>query len=113
MSDRTVKKKTPLPDDFSVNDRMVVLAKENGWPSPASEIEAFKDHHIAHGSMMADWDAAFRTWLRNCKKWAKTAPTPAHVSPPLIKHEITEQRHNPRVAELLKGLVEQFDKRQG
>ena len=103
-------KKTPLPDDFKVSDRIVVLAKENGWPSPASEIEAFKDYHLAHGSTMVDWDAAFRTWLRNCVKWAKTAP--AHVSPPPIKLEpVTERRYDPRVAELLSDLVQQFDKR--
>jgi len=113
MSDKTVKKKTPLPDDFKVSDRMVVLAKENGWPSPASEIEAFKDYHLAHGSTFADWDAAFRTWLRNCVKFNKqSAPSskPVVSSRPKLPHGT---RHDPRVAELIKGLVEQFEKRQG
>lgn len=36
-----------------------------------AEAEQFKDHHTAKGSTMKDWDAAFRTWLRNSAKWRK------------------------------------------
>jgi hypothetical protein len=48
---------------------MVELARQNGWPDPYSEVEAFKDYHLAHGNVMADWQAAFRTWLRNAARW--------------------------------------------
>jgi hypothetical protein len=33
------------------------------------EVEGFRNHHLAKGSVMRDWDAAFRTWLRNAKRW--------------------------------------------
>jgi hypothetical protein len=36
-------------------------------------VEAFTDHHTAKGSTFKDWDAAWRTWCRNAKKWARPA----------------------------------------
>lgn len=30
-----------------------------------AEAEKFRDHHASRGSVMLDWDAAFRNWLRN------------------------------------------------
>jgi hypothetical protein len=47
----------------------------------AEEIEAFRDYHLAHGSLMADWDAAWRTWCRNAVKFNRTKP----ASPPLLQ----------------------------
>lgn len=38
-----------------------------------AELPQFRDHHTAKRSLMADWDAAFRTWLRNAAKWAGAA----------------------------------------
>jgi hypothetical protein len=35
------------------------------------ECQRFIDHHDAKGSVFADWDAAFRTWLRNSVEFAK------------------------------------------
>ena len=40
------------------------------------ESEQFKDHHRAKGSTMKDWDAAFRTWLRNAVKFAQAKERP-------------------------------------
>lgn len=34
------------------------------------EAEQFRDHHAAKGSRLSDWNAAFRTWLRNARKFA-------------------------------------------
>lgn len=70
------KARTTIPKDFSVSPEIVESAKKNGWPNPHSQIEAFKDYHLAHGSLMADWEAAFRTWLRNQAKWrAESQPS--------------------------------------
>jgi hypothetical protein len=33
------------------------------------EIERFRDYHDAKGSVFADWDAAFRTWLGNAQRF--------------------------------------------
>ena len=35
------------------------------------EMASFADHHAANDSRMADWQAAFRVWLRNAAKFAK------------------------------------------
>jgi hypothetical protein len=41
-----------------------------------NELAQFRDHHAAKGSLMKDWDAAFRTWLRNAAKFkSATKPT--------------------------------------
>lgn len=34
------------------------------------EAERFRDHHTARANTMADWDAAFRTWLGNAQRFA-------------------------------------------
>lgn len=31
--------------------------------------EHFRDYHLMHGSLMASWPAAWRTWCRNQAKW--------------------------------------------
>ena len=41
---------------------------------PDREFEAFSDHHRSKGSVMADWLAAWRTWLRNAEKFGGAKP---------------------------------------
>ena len=36
----------------------------------AAQAELFRDHWLAKGEAMADWDAAFRKWLRNAVEFA-------------------------------------------
>jgi hypothetical protein len=43
---------------------MELVAARN-WPDPRAELHKFRDHHIAKGTLMANWEAAFRTWLNN------------------------------------------------
>lgn len=57
-----------LPDDFAPNDRAKELAKGQGQ-NVLALCAAFKDHHAAKGSVFKDWQAAFRTWLRNDVKF--------------------------------------------
>ena len=66
-----IKKRNKIryPLDFTVSENLMDLAREKGWSDPNSEIEAFKDHHVAKDSRFLDWEAAFRTWLRNDKKF--------------------------------------------
>lgn len=82
-------RRTLIPEDFTVSGRIVELAKENKWPDPWDELNAFKDYHIAHGTLMADWEAAFRTWLRNCLRFNKAAPVikPVPPKPKLTREE--------------------------
>lgn len=65
-----------LPSDWQPNEGHRTFAAENRLNLDA-EAEQFADHHRAKGSTMKDWDAAFRTWLRNAVKWRKDAPAVA------------------------------------
>jgi hypothetical protein len=61
--------------------------------SPRIEWPKFRDHHIAKGSLMADWSAAWRTWCANAKQFGRAAPNsmPAlSLAPPPT--EITPDR---------------------
>jgi hypothetical protein len=69
---REVKKrevKIGYPTDFAVDQTTTDLAVKNGWPDPITELVAFRDYHVARGSRFLDWGAAFRTWLRNAKRF--------------------------------------------
>lgn len=58
-----------FPDGFQFNQRAEAMAKGYGL-NVHKEFAAFRDHHVAKGSVFKDWDAAFRTWLRNAVKFA-------------------------------------------
>jgi len=45
-------------------------AAAHGVADAAREFAAFADYHRARGSTMADWDAAWRTWVRNAVAFA-------------------------------------------
>lgn len=70
------KRREVYPKDFSVSESIKNLARKNQWPDPLSEVEKFRDFHIARGSLMADWEAAFRTWLRNAKAFSQRRGKP-------------------------------------
>jgi len=77
----TRKRAAQLPSDWQPNDTHRIFAANNSLNLEA-EVEQFTDHHRAKGSTMKDWDAAFRTWLRNAVKWRKDAPAqPARYLP--------------------------------
>lgn len=60
------------------------LTKRNGWKSPMAlgwieqHTVNMLDHHRAKGNLMADWNAAWRTWMRNVVTdfGRKVAPQP-------------------------------------
>lgn len=61
-----------LPDDFQPNEAAQRLAAERGLDLVA-ELAAFGDHHAAKGTMFKDWQAGFRTWLRNASRFGQRA----------------------------------------
>jgi len=102
-------RRTLIPEDFEVSDEIITLAKKNGWPDPRSEVEAFKDYHIAQGTLMFDWEAAFRTWLRNCLRFNKTLPSRPATNKAEILSELPltpEQRaeNQRKLRELMSGI---------
>jgi hypothetical protein len=47
-----------------------------------TEVEHFRDYHIAKGSIFADWTAAARTWLRNAKSFQRVSPNASTARQP-------------------------------
>ncbi len=52
-----------FPDDFALSEEMKHRAVALDL-NPLQEFAKFKDHHLAKGSKMKDWLAAWRTWVR-------------------------------------------------
>lgn len=61
-----------LPADFYPDATGVDLAESTGV-NLAIELPKFADHHRAKGSVMKDWQAAWRTWARNSVKFSGPA----------------------------------------
>ena len=64
----TTSRKTVYPSDFVPNERAEAMAKAQGQNIHAM-VAAWRDHHKAKGSLMADWQASLMTWLRNDVKF--------------------------------------------
>jgi len=58
-----------MPTGWHPRSEELAKARELGIDA-AHEAEQFRDHHAARGTTFRDWDAAFRTWLRNARKFA-------------------------------------------
>jgi hypothetical protein len=62
-------RRTALPDDFQPTEEHHARALAEGL-ALASELERFKSHAKATGRLMANWSAAFTTWLMNAHRFA-------------------------------------------
>lgn len=62
---------TPIPDDFTVTDEMKAWARTKApLMDVDTQTEQFCDHHRAVDSRYSDWNACWRTWMRNGQAWA-------------------------------------------
>ena len=80
------RRRTRYPDDFRPTPEHFALAASLGV-NLTREGPQFADHHRAKGSVMSDWNAALRTWIRNAAKYAArdsgvTSPGAAIPPPP-------------------------------
>jgi hypothetical protein len=57
----------PLPENFSLSEKGKAHAQGRGFAEGqiTSIAEQFENHHRAKGNLMADWEAAWRTWVNN------------------------------------------------
>jgi hypothetical protein len=64
------KRKTRLSEDWEPSHDCLARMHER-YPNLdlRAELEQFKNHHIAHGNTMSNWERAFWTWLGNAKKF--------------------------------------------
>lgn len=64
--------KTALPPDWRLPDDGWSYAAGKGLTGDRIEQEAekFRDYHLSRGNVMADWAAAWRTWVGNAGKFS-------------------------------------------
>jgi len=65
------KAEAPIPDGWNPSQNHVAFAVEFGIDL-GHEVAQFRAHAVANDRRQRDWDAAFRQWLGNAKKWAKS-----------------------------------------
>jgi hypothetical protein len=66
----TAAKRRKLPTAWAPNETHHKMAAEEGVDLER-EVTGFRDHAEATGRVMLDWDAAFRTWLRNARAFSR------------------------------------------
>lgn len=61
------KARSSLDPTWSLPEDSRQYARDRGWSEREIDFqfEKFKNHHIAKGNLMADWPAAWRTWVGN------------------------------------------------
>jgi len=64
------RRKTAMIPGWKPNPENVKAIKER-YPQVdvVAEVDNFTDYWISRGETRADWDASFRTWIRNADKW--------------------------------------------
>lgn len=72
-------RKTALPDDFGISDRVREWAGERGFNRLDEHLDAFKRKAIAKGYAYASWDDAFMEAIR--EDWAKLRNSPRGNAP--------------------------------
>ncbi len=89
----SAKRRTQLPDEFFPDETGLKAATKKSV-SVDDELPKFKDFHKAKGSVMLDWQAAWRTWCSNAVKFAprysaanptSTIPMKPGIDPALAK----------------------------
>lgn len=69
----TKPKPFPIPNDWTMKPVNFAYAEEHGFDRDAAARlgQAFVDHHRHKGTLGLDWDAGFRTWVRNEIKYGR------------------------------------------
>ncbi len=69
---RAPKRGVSLPHDWVPSEKNMSDARDRNFTEVeiSHEADQFRDHHVARGTIFKDWDAAWRTWIRNARKYA-------------------------------------------
>lgn len=108
------KRRTQLPEGFLPNELGRAKAGEKGL-SVETELAKFSDYHRAKGSVMLDWQAAWRTWIGNARTAVadvarQTVPSSPGRDPALIKVEEDAKRAAP-IPESIRNQIAQLTRR--
>ena len=70
------RRSTSLPPEWVPSDRNLSDAHARNFTDQEIRHEAdrFRDYHLARGTTFRDWDAGWRTWLDNARKFAASGP---------------------------------------
>jgi len=63
---------SPLPENFQPDATGIVFAEQRGI-ALETEVENFRNWHQAKGSLMVNWQAAWRTWCGKARQFTKPA----------------------------------------
>jgi hypothetical protein len=74
--------KTALPSTFGVSPDIEAMARAEGLPDPHVVIRDFRDKALANAYRYADWEAAFRCWMRS-DLTRRSYPPVGQTSPPM------------------------------
>lgn len=71
-----VSRASQIDPNWRPGDKDREFARQQGFDDAAIDrmADQFRDHHRAKGSVMKDWPAAFRTWVRNENKYTSRSP---------------------------------------
>lgn len=102
------RKRTAIPDDcpneFLKSEAVNYWkAQGGGQISLPVQVEKFRNHHLSRGSVMADWDAAWRTWFHNSLEFANKGQGGKQFKAngaPLPMHEEMAIKHRARLRAL-------------
>lgn len=66
------RRSTSLPTEWVPSDRNIADAHARNFTNQEirHEAERFRDYHLAKGTTFKDWDAGWRTWLGNARRFA-------------------------------------------
>lgn len=81
------KKAKTLPENWVPNENNIqdALSRDFTEQEIKHEAEQFRNYHHAKGSAFKSWDAAWRTWLGNARKFAKASkPRPSSPTDSLV-----------------------------
>ena len=54
-----------------MSEAVVTFCEARRLGDPHKQVDRFRAYHEAKGSLMADWDAALRTWMLNQQRFAQ------------------------------------------
>lgn len=68
---------TAIPHEFPGEPELAWAEQERPDVSPGAVAVQFRDYHLAHGTTMKSWPAAWRTWVRKERQHAPARASPA------------------------------------
>lgn len=90
------RRKRRLPDDWAP-DEVTLLWADKNFPDIEVKDEAdhFREYWLANGDAKLDWNMAFRTWVRNAKRFRRNSSgwkgTGRHANPTALADDNRER----------------------